>query len=427
MNINRWDTISVLDIAQVNAQLHSRLSQLLMTFDTTVLDGFAGDYDAKGQFGPWSITGGSDTDIYVTLPITSGTLTPKEGSGPATDISGMSVEVEVNLEWFPSTVSAGVSDLQFDLESVPPPGGTRERGGIYVKSVTDPNGTGFGGEVGSGIAAALVGNKDKITFVFAQIGVVDTRTATWLLPKKSVYSYHTPQGSSGGYLAILSVVTDRDISGLNANIDSGIIDPAYPLAFVVSSELFLEHAILPALPGAFPGTSAANFRYGGHQITLAKSFDMKSIKEGAIYYTPNVQSLIITIDGNALKNTASGACGLHLPNAYLDFSATSTNVLVFDAGTSTFSFRKDPNPSTHSSSHMPWYDYLISLGAVGAAIMAIVLAAVESGLGDSLSSSELAGSLSDLPGSGVQWDGLNQITIRQAALSDCFVLHADVA
>jgi hypothetical protein len=76
---------------------------------------------------------------------------------------------------------------------------------------------------------------------------------------------------------------------------------------------------------------------------------------------------------------------------------------------------------------VPWYDYLISLGAIGAAIMAIVLAAVESGLGNSLSSSELAGSLSDLPGSGVQWDGLDQITIRQAALNDCFVLHADVA
>jgi hypothetical protein len=341
MNINGWDTISVLDVTQVNAQLQARLSQLLMTFDTTVLDGFAGDYEAKGRFGPWRITGGSDADIYVTLPIASGTLAPKDVSGSPIDISGMSVELEVNLEWIPSTVSAGVSDLQFDVKSVTPPGATRDKGGIYVKSVTDPNETGFGGEVGSGITAALVGNKDEITFVFAQTGVVDTRTATWLLPKKSVYSYHTPQGSSGGYLAILSVVTDRDISGLNSNIDSGIIDPAHPLAFVVSSELFLEHAILPALPGAFPGTSLDNFLYGGHQISLARSFDMKSIKEGAIDYTPSLQSLIITINGDALKSTASGTCGLHLPNASLDFSATSTNVLVFDAGTGTFSFQKD--------------------------------------------------------------------------------------
>jgi len=427
MNIGGWDTISVLDIAQVNAQLAARLSSLLMSFDTTVLDGFAGNFDAKGSFGPWSIAGGSGTDVYVKLPIAAGTLTPKGASAPTTNLSGMVIELEINLGWIPSQVTSGADNLSFDLQHVTPPGATRDKGGIFVRSVTDPSSTGFGGEVGSAVANALLANKDKITFIFAQTGVVDTQTATWLLPKQSIYSFHAPDGSAGGCLAILSTVTNRDISRLNANIDAGIIDPAYPLAFVISGDLFLEHIIMPALPGAFPNTGAGTFRFGGGQITLTRAFDMPSILEGAIDYTPNVQALSIGINANALKSSASGTCGLHLPNAYLDFSASSNNVLVFDAGSHAFTLLKDPNPATKSESHVPWYDYLIGLGPLGAAVMAVVLAAVESGLGDSLSSSHLAGDLSALPSSGVRWPGLDQITVRKGALNDCFVLHANVA
>ncbi|MBB5421668.1 TULIP family P47-like protein [Paraburkholderia atlantica] len=427
MNTNGWDTISVLDIKQVNAQLQKRLAELVMKFDTSWTDAFAGQFEAKGNFGPWSITGGSGADIYLTLPIRSGTLSQKNVTGKIIDISGMTVEVEVNLEWIPSSVSAGVTNLQFDLGAITPQGGQRKPGDIFVKNVSDPKKTGFGLDVGNGIANALLSNQDKISFIFAQTGIVNAQTATWLLPKRSTYSYHTPQGGSESYLAILSVTTDRDISQLNSNIDSGIVSSQYPLAFVISGDLFLQNAILPVLPGTFPHSNAGNFSYANGKISLVRSFDLDSIREGAIDYTPTIESLTIEIDANALNSSASGSCGLHLPHAYLSFSAVTNNVLVYNTTNQTFSFQKDPNPVSNSHNHVPWYDYLIGLGALGAAIIAIVLAAVESGLGDSLSGSKLAGSLSAAPASTVKWVGLDQVRIQNGELNDCLLFHSDVA
>jgi hypothetical protein len=426
METNGWDTISVLNIQQVNAQLETRLSALVMTFQTSWTDGFSGSYTATGSFGPWSITGGSGADIYLTLPITSGSLQPQAG-GAATDISGMAVTVIVNLEWVPAAVTPQGKNLQFALTSVTAPGGTRQPGGIYVKSVDDPHNTGFGAEVGSGIANTLLDNKDKITFIFAQTGVVDLSTATWLEPKQSTYSFHQPGGGNDQYLAILSVTDDRDISGLNSNIDSGIASSQYPLAFVVSGNLFLQNVIMPALPGAFTGATAANFAYAAGQITMVSQFNLSAVQAGAIWYTPTVTSMTVSVDATALKNVTSGTVYLDMPNAYMDFAATTNNVLTYDPGNQSFAFAKDPNPSTSTNDRVPWYDYILTLGAIGAAITAIVLAAVESGLAGSLSGSALAGSLSSAPATSVAWQGLDQITIASGSLNDCFLLLANVA
>jgi hypothetical protein len=427
VNLNGWDTVSILDMQQVNTQLASRLGELVMDFQTSWADGFAGSYTASGKFGAWSITGGSGSDIYLTLPITSGTLAPQGAApGKQTDISGMAVTVIVNLEWVPSAVSSQGKSLQFALQQVTTPGAARQPGGISVKSVTDPRGTGFGSQVGSGVANTLLDNKDKITFIFAQTGVVSTATATWLQPKESAYSFHQPQGG-GQYLAILSVTSDRDISGLSSNIDSGIASSQYPLSFAVSGDLFLANVILPALPGAFPQSNLSDFAYANGAITLARQFNLSAVQAGAIWYTPTVTSLAITINANALKNATSGSVYLDLPNAYMDFSATTNNVLTYTPANEAFTFQKDPNPVTSTNDRVPWYDYILTLGAIGAAITAIVLAAVESGVSSSLTGSNLAGSLSTAPATSVKWQGLEQITVESGSLNDCFLLLANVA
>ncbi len=339
----------------------------------------------------------------------------------------MAVTVIVNLEWIPSTVTPQGKSLQFALQAVTAPGATRQPGGIYVKSVDDPHKTGFGAQVGDGIANALLDNKDKITFIFAQTGVVGTATATWLEPKQSTYSFHQPAGSGDQYLAILSVTDNRNISGLNSNIDSGIASSQYPLSFAISGDLFLANVIRPALPGAFTHSSASNFSYANGAINLVNQFDLNAVQSGAIWYTPTVTSMTITIDANALKNVTSGSVYLDMPNAYMDFSATTNNVLAYNPANQTFDFAKDPNPVTSTNDRVPWYDYVLTLGAIGAVITAIVLAAVESGLAGSLSGSNLAGNLSDAPATSVKWEGLEQITIASGSLNDCFLLLANVA
>lgn len=427
MNIFGWDTISVLKVDEVNKQFAANLGELVMSFDASWLDAFAGTFKAQGSFGPWTVTGGDGTDIYLTLPIANGTVSNANGTGTPADISGIAITLEVNLKWVPSSVTVQGHDLCFDLNAATAPGAAREPGDIYVKSTTDPNNTGMGAQLGNAIVTVLLANKDKITFIFAQTGIVDPNTATWLLPKQSIYSYHTPIGGSDGYLAIFSAVTDRDISTLTANIDSAMTSSGLPLVLAISGPLFLQYGILPVLPNAFPNTGPGNFSYSDNQITLAQGFDLNSLEEGAISYTPTMDQMAITIDANALRNAACGHCGLHMPNASMTFWAITNNVLQFDPSSQTFAFQSDPNPQTGSDSHVPWYDYLIGLGAIGAGIIALVLDGVEHGVSSALSGSALAGSLSTAPASTVRWPGLGQITVQNGELNDCLLLYANVS
>jgi hypothetical protein len=185
--------------------------------------------------------------------------------------------------------------------------------------------------------------------------------------------------------------------------------------------------ILPSLTKAFTGASASTFAYANEQITMAHPFNLSAVKSGAIWYTPTVTSMTVSINANALKNVTSGSVYLHMPNAYLDFSATTNNVLTYDAAHTTFAFQKDPHPTTSTKDRVPWYDYILTGGALGAIITAVVLAAVESSLANSLAGSALAGSLSEAPATSVTWQGLGQITIAAGSLNDCFLLQANVA
>ena len=433
-----WDTISVLDIHVVNAQLASRLGDVVMSFDTSWTDAFSGSVTADGRFGPWQITGGSISDIYLTLPIASGTATP-QGSSGSTDLSGMSVTLEVNLTWIPSEVTPEGQSLQFDLTEVTQQGVDRTPGGVYVKSVNDPHDTGYGSHLADAIANVLVDNKDKVTFVFAQTGIVDSSTATWLQPKRSAYSYHAPLGQQypvGGdgdqaptraYLAVLSVTSDRDISGLNSQLEDGLISTEHPLTFVVS-------------PRAFPGQRDPACAAGRVHPCQREQLHLHRHCHRPLRHVeqpgpgPGGGDLVHAHDHRAepdhrlrrAENQASGSVYLDLPNAYVYFSSTTSNVLVFDPVGATFTFQKDPSPVTSSSDDVPWYDYILSLTAIGALVTAIVVACVESGLADSLSGSALAGSLAGAPATTVRWAGLDQITVASGALNDCFILQADV-
>ena len=142
----------------------------------------------------------------------------------------------------------------------------------------------------------------------------------------------------------------------DSNIDSGIASSQYPLSFAISGDLFLANVIRPALPGAFPESNLSDFAYANGAITLAKQFNLSAVKAGAIWYTPTVTSLTITINANALKNATSGSVYLDLPNAYMDFSATTNNVLTYTPAGEAFTFQKDPNPVTSTNDRVPWYD-----------------------------------------------------------------------
>jgi hypothetical protein len=91
---------------------------------------------------------------------------------------------------------------------------------------------------------------------------VSPATNGWLTPVHSDYYYADAGDGSTGYLAILSVTSDRDISQLDRKIDPALIDDSSSMFFAVSPELFLKNVIQPVIPrfsGApHPTCSTAN-------------------------------------------------------------------------------------------------------------------------------------------------------------------------
>lgn len=407
--------------------MSNNLSKLIDTFTYEGETTFGGAYTIQGKFGPWQLVpGGSDTLIYMEIPITTGSLF---ATAKSFDISGMTVTVEINLILVPSKLQTSVKELRFNFKQFGTKQGDPTPGIVTVHSVTDPHQTGVGGYVGEGVAQVLIHNADEVSFVFAEIGLVDLDTASWLKPIQSKYSYHEPVGSGNGYLAILSVTDNRDISMLDVQIGSDIVSSKYPLSFVIAGGLFLQHVIMPSLPKAFPGTDASSFAYSAGTIRLTRKFDLKGVKEGAITYTPVVTSMTITIVDDALSNATSGSVDLKVPNAYLSFSVATRNVLKYDPITNTFLFEKDNNPTVHSDKHIPWYDYLLIAlaGGVAVAIFAIVINVVADEVRDSINAGDAGGRLTALSATVVRWSGIEAVEVQDAGLSDAFYLRSNPA
>jgi hypothetical protein len=424
MDIKGWDTICVIRADYVNQQLSRNAAKLIQEFTISGNDPFGGAYEISGNFGPWQVVpGGSDTLIHMQIPIAQGTVT--HGQGAKTDISGMAVVVEISLSLLPSPSTEGAQELRFDFKAAGTKVGDSTPGLVTPVSVTDPKSTKLGSVVETGVVNALVANGSSVSFVFATIGVVRTAVDSWLKPAVSAYSYNQPVAGATGYLAILSSTTSRDVSGLDRQIDPGLLPGDYPVTFAISKDLVLEHVVQPALPQSFPNTSASTFTFANGVITNTGSFDAPGVQKGALTYTPSIESLTISVTDNHLTLVVSGSCGLRMPNASMTFSVTAHNPLAYDASRNTISFQADPNPTTSHDNHIPWYDYiLIGLsGGIGLAIFAIVAPIIANQIADSMNRGAASTDLAQTPPQTIQWQGLEAMTVKNAALNDLFYLQ----
>ena len=429
MNINGWDTICVIAADYINTQLGRNLGQLIQTFDYSATDPFAGPYTIKGTFGPWQLVpGGSNTLVHMNIPITSGSVTL--ASGASTDISGMAVVVEISLNLLPAQSDQSLTQLTFNFQQAGKVPGDTTPGLVTPVTFSDPNNTGKGSFVETAVVQVLIANAREVSFVFATIGLVQPNVNTWLRPVKSAYTYTQPVGQGSGYLSILSVTLDREISGLSTELDTSLISSSFLVSIAISSDLFLQNVVMPMLPSALPNTDASTFKFvPGVGIQNTRSFPTPGVTAGAITYHPQVDSLTISSTDNYLANSVQGSCGLDMPNASMDFTVAAKNVLSYNAANNTLSYQPDPNPTTSHTNNIPWYDYiLIALtGGIGLAIFAIVVPIIANEIANTLNSSNSSGiTLTQTPPQTVQWQGMQNIQVGDAGLNDLFYLRGHV-
>lgn len=425
MNSFGWDTVFALDNDQVNKAISNSWNQLPQSFDYSE-DGF----HMSGQFSPWMVVnGGSGSLLHLKLPVTSGSIA-LDSSKPA-DLVGVAAVVEVDMRLLPSSTKAETQELRMNLKQAVKIGTPGGEGLVVPITVVDPQGK-LGQTYSSlfleGMARWMVANANQITYVFAEINFAKPDRNSWLTPVQCNFVCADREDKTKpGYLGILSVNSNRDISKLERKIDPAILPISAQLnaGYLISGDLFLQNVILPLMPQMYHGTSLGTFAFSAtdHQIQNTTKFPADKVKSGAIWYYPEIKHLKVYIVGGELRTDIQGDCDLYA-GISMTFSLNIKNTMSFDPKTQNVRFNPDPSPHADHDADIPWYYWFLT--PIGEAITQIVVAAISDSIANSLKS-DISINVEGIPTQSVHWTGAGQdMQVTQAGLNTCFYMQGIV-
>ncbi|MEZ0092564.1 TULIP family P47-like protein [Streptacidiphilus sp. EB129] len=429
MNIYGWDTVSALSVETANRALAQNSNKLISDFKVSG-ETLSTPYDLQGEFGTWRIVpGGSGSLLRLAVPITAGTVRP--GTGAGVDLAGCTALVDVSLELLPAPDGRS-QDLVFALHQAGQLGEQSRPGVITPVLLQAPTATSAAlGAIGqglvlNGVAESLAVNAQAVSFVFASLNLVVPGAGSWLAPVHSAFVYQEVVGG-GGHLAVLSTTTDRDATGLQHTVDPELFAGGGELAFAMSENLFLTGLVAPGLPQVFGGgANPGCFGYdpARHAITAAHSFGTASVKEGAIWYTPQVTSLSLGVVGGALALAVSGNCDLKA-GISMDWWITSQYPMRYDPARQSITFGGDQNSRSGHTAHIPWWFW--AGGALVEAITQIVVTMISDSLAGDLSARLGSTGLGAMAATSVHWQGVQAFDAASARLDGALMVNGNPA
>lgn len=441
MDIMGWDIVLGCSLNRINQQLTANMSGLISTFivnDNAIT--------IQGEFGAWQLEMyGANQLLRFSTPIKNGSLTIRRsnGSSDQVDISGINPIMELQLAFIDNVSVANVKDLKFNCTITGMQPGDTTPGAVTsvnpdssgkISQQNDPETWGLLQDL---LPKVFIANQDKLAYVFAQVNLAPPESASWMAPKRFVYSYYEPVGGSTGYLVIYSVLTDRAVPTSIPAADGALFDADHELFLMISSGEFLQRLLMPTLPDAYGhGASAANFVYAPYdntsgQIVNAGNLACGKVKEGAVDYYPEITNLTINVDNDAVTSTARGKFAITgLAHAYVTFSVSTRNPLVYDAANNSLAFQRDPNPSHKYDKHIPWWEYVATVvgGAIILAIVDVVIDLVTNSLAGSVSGAVWGSgenSLAYAASTVIQWNGIEHFQVEDAGLATAFYMRGN--
>ena len=332
MNLDGWDTCSIVSIDLVNAALAEAGSKVIRTFSYRE-DGL----EVSGAFGSWSLQpGGTLRLVNVTMPITKGTI--QEEGQAAINISGVSLTAQMRLGLIESD-GADKRNLAFDPrhgegESGPAP--------IQVIDIDDPSGH-LGAldldMVKAALTACLSHHAAEASFVFAAVDARSTSQAAGLACPGNDWAF-VDAGSNRQYLAILGSL-DKSRADGPIRIGPELMAPVAGAYFAVSNRLFLERALLPIISQSFkPRTS---FKVKGGSVQSTKPVSLGRKRAGMFDVEPILRQVTVTPVKGALLVHAKAHADLPLKTR-LELTVDMTLPFHHDAKTGAMLFRPDPHP-----------------------------------------------------------------------------------
>lgn len=396
MLTNGYDYIFALSWTAVNAMLTKNLQgkNIEITYNTTDPD-LGSTITMDFTLEPWQIVaGGGNTLVNLSLPVASGYMSVEGGAVKSNsyDLTGITIIVQVELGWLGSgdqqqaSGSGDASKLVFL-----PATSTQNPGYVSPVNIIDPDNQ--LDAIGKGIlkqvtVSALVSNKDKLQYIFANVNPSPANVASWLNPKKwqyfNVYSANGPCA-----LAFLCQLSDKAFPP-QATFDANSLDASHNTLIMISQKTFFDNAILPSVKKTFPSgsfSSSVNSQEDA-KITNNGNFDVGKV-------TTNSYTLTTSNSGNGLAISASGGGPLKfffgvgkLPNASYSWSIDSDNPLEYS--NKTITFQKDPNPTKHHDQTIHWYDWVL-LVVVGITSLPGLISAIVDGVNNYYDDSEAMG------------------------------------
>lgn len=261
-----WDTVFAIRLPDVNRAIAKAGSSPTSYRASRQYGSVNASID--GTFGTWAVTqGGSGSIVYMTIPLPSGTL-EFEGTYPYVDAVAT---ISVHLEYVPLTPTDAKSGTPTALR-------VKSLGSGQEKPVTVENlvfnGTQPNGIVGPFLRDMLedwfAANMMSFQHTFSVVSlnaIADNHAFQWLKPTSQGYAYAQPgDGATDNdcILAVLCMTGGRSAAGLAFNTTTAMIPTdgngnAARAGFVISGARYLQDVLLPALPQAFSGATAADF------------------------------------------------------------------------------------------------------------------------------------------------------------------------
>ena len=422
MDMSGWDTMFAATIAYTNEAL--LLSSEVLQSVQTVVNGALGSFTISAEFGPWQvITGGSGQLIHMVLPITSGSITPAEGT--AASLNGCQPIMQFSLQ----LLSAG-EDQNASQQIVLNIKEAGQLGAPGGPGIVNP--IGFLGPVPlssqlqpillNGLATAIAANASRIGFALASINPVAPGSPSWLAPKNCGFLYFETGSPAVGYLAILS--TAASSSNPEMVVDPSLVSGGLPAGYAISLPLYLSHVTLPAILLALPGAETQQFVVNTSPASLVlddgQSVSLGSHQVGAITYHPEITSLSMTPGVGEMSISANGNCDLY-GGCSMTFTAAAQNQFEFNAANQTCSFSADNNPSVQHSTSVPWW--YLGGGVLAYAIADTVTVFVSQGVADLVGNEIAAGTLSSSPTQSVSFAGMKSFTATAVSLNGAVVIQ----
>jgi hypothetical protein len=429
MDMYGWDTVSALSADAANRVLAENSHSLITHFQVSGSTLSVG-YDLQGEFGAWQIVaGGSGNLLRLAVPIAAGSIRP--AGGAAIGLAGATVVVDVSLQLLPVPDSK-TTDLVFDLRQAGQAGGPAGPGIVSPIRLDAPAATLAAlGDVGArlvqdGVAQALAANAGAVSFVFASLSLIPSGADGWLTPAACAFVYLETAGGQG-QLCVLGSTTGQGAAALPHNVDPELFVGGGSLAFAISADLFLTRLISPALPALFGGAADPGcFGYDAaqHVITAAHSFGTRPVKEGAIWYTPEVTSLTVGTVGGNLTFAVRGGCDLKA-GISMDWWITSQYPGQYDTASQSISFAGDPKPQSGHTADIPWWFWLG--GPLVEGITEVVVTEIAGSLAGELNGHLGSQGLGTLAAQSVHWQGTPQFQATGARLDGALMINGDAA